>query len=674
VLTPFLAEWAASDLGGSMSGVRFPGASRARAALAVALLAAAPVSAVAVAEPTAAAAGPAALLAAGPSAYPTVYAVNTEGLRLMPIDTRTGKAEKPILLSGAQDWIWGIAISPDGSTAYVADDGAGGTLIVPVNLATGKPGKPFSVAPNMQQLAVTPDGTTAYVTSETNDTVVPVNLATKAVGTPIPVGSAPCAIAIAPDGDTAYVTNAGGNTVTPIDLATGTPGKPIKVGNVPQGIAIAPDGKTAYVTNSGGPDDTGGNTVTPIELATGKPGKPIKVGDYPFGIAITPDGATAYVANATIFRGQVSSVTPINLATGRPGKPIKANAGNIVISPTGSTAYASSQGHIVTPISIKTNKPGRLIRVAAQPVTMAVAPGWYAQQPIPPARTGTAPALGVFRGAPYAAYRISRGGIGYAARKGSGWSPMRLVSGHWGSAATSQTPALASYHHELYAFWTAARTGKIMYSAFNGTSWSAPRSVSGPWGHAVTASTPAVAAAGPFLHVAWTNATSGSVLSSQWTGSSWSAQRTVAKDATSHGPAIAVLPFAPNGGSPVLVAWTEHDGRIGDSEVTAQTIRALGTIPQARTNRAPAMAYAGTSTDGTLYLAWTGRTGQIGYKAIFHALDSPLAPSDWTAQQFEPQSQTSASPALAAIYYTLNIAWIRKPTDRLSYAFAVNPY
>jgi YVTN family beta-propeller protein len=614
-----------------------------------------------------------------------VYAVYTEGMRLMPIDTETNRAEKPITVP-ADDWIWGIAISPDGSTAYVADLGAGGEEVVPVNLHTGKPQKPFNVVPNIGEIAITPNGTTAYMASSTNDVVVPVNLATRAIGKPIPIGppgtpempgpDAPWAIAITPDGDTAYVTDVGTNTVTPINLATGTPGKPIPVGNEPFGIAIAPNGKTAYVTNSGGPTETGGDTVTPINLATNTAGKPIKVGKYPYGIAITPGGGTAYVANGAISAGQVSTVTPIDLTTGKPGKAIKASSGSgVVVSPTGTTAYVSSSGHFVTPISTKTNKPGKRIRMARPPTDMAVTPGWYAQAHVPSARTSTAPALCAFRGTIYAAFRISGGAIGYASRVPSGWSTVRRIGGGWGSADTSSAPALVGIANKLYAFWTAKATGEIEYSTLTGTSWSSPHTVGGTWGHAVTSAAPAVTAAGAMLHVAWKAAKSRSILSSTWAGSSWSTQQVVVTDATSDAPAIAPLPFPANGGSPVVIAWTDHGSRIGYGELTAQGFRTLGVVPQANTKAAPALTYAGTATDGTLYVAWRRQaTGQIGYKAIFHALSSPLAPADWTAQEFEPQALTSTGPALAADYYTIYIAWKGKSTSQLGYSFAVNPY
>src|SRR6516225_6942683 len=122
--------------------------------------------------------------------------------------------------------------------------------------------------------------------------VIPVNTATGTPGKPIHVrgrnlGNRPDFIAITPDGKTAYVSHPGLRTVTPVNTATGTPGKPINIhGLFPLWdgqIVFMPGGKTGYVTTWSG-------TVTPINTATNAPGKPIHVGYFCCGnMAITPD-------------------------------------------------------------------------------------------------------------------------------------------------------------------------------------------------------------------------------------------------------------------------------------------------------------------------------------------------------------------------------------------------
>ncbi len=163
----------------------------------------------------------------------------------------------------------------------------GGTnTVTPIDIATNTPRTPITVGPNPFGIAITPEGSTAYVA---NATVTPIDTATNTAETPITVGASPGGIAITPNGATAYVANAGvncsSNTVTPIDTATNTAGTSITVGGCPLFIAITPDGSTACVT------DFEGHSVTPIDTATNTAGTAITVGDSPVGIAITPDQA-----------------------------------------------------------------------------------------------------------------------------------------------------------------------------------------------------------------------------------------------------------------------------------------------------------------------------------------------------------------------------------------------
>jgi YVTN family beta-propeller protein len=182
-----------------------------------------------------------------------------------------------------------VAASTSPTTAYVTN--ADGGTVTPIDVATGKPGPEIKVGSGPVAVAVTPDGKTAYVVNQGgasgSGTVTPIDVATGEPGPEIKVGREPYGVAVTPDGKTAYVTNSDGDTVTPIDVATGEPGPEIKVGSWPRGVAVTPDGKTAYVTNQHG------GTVTPIDVATGKPGPEIKVGSRPYGVAFTPLAASS---------------------------------------------------------------------------------------------------------------------------------------------------------------------------------------------------------------------------------------------------------------------------------------------------------------------------------------------------------------------------------------------
>jgi DNA-binding beta-propeller fold protein YncE len=264
------------------------------------------------------------------------------------------------------------AIGPPAWTAYVTSEA--GSTVTPINLATNTPGTPIPVGNDPLDIAITPNGSTAYVTTG-NSGVTPINLATKTAETPIKV-SFPSAIAITPNGTMAYVTT-GNSGVTPINLATNTPGTLIPV-KCCGAIAITPNGSTAYVT------DTPEGTVTPINLATNTPGLPITGVVGPGAIAITPNGSTAYVTSD----GQ-GAVTPINLATNTPGTPIPVKGANpnaiqsraVAIAPKGAAAYLALgvQGvngpGAVVPINTATNTAARtLIPVGTNPSAIAITP------------------------------------------------------------------------------------------------------------------------------------------------------------------------------------------------------------------------------------------------------------------------------------------------------------
>src|SRR5438105_8463134 len=102
-----------------------------------------------------------------------------------------------------------VAVSPAQAaipyTAYVANWGT----VTPINTATNAVGAPISVGASPAGVAITPDGKTAYVANSGSNTVTPITLATNTAGSAIAVGSGPAWVAITPDGKTAYVANSG---------------------------------------------------------------------------------------------------------------------------------------------------------------------------------------------------------------------------------------------------------------------------------------------------------------------------------------------------------------------------------------------------------------------------------------------------------------------------------
>lgn len=279
---------------------------------------------------------------------------------LTPVDLATGKVGKP--LRSLADPI-AIAISPDGRTAYADTPYS----VVPINVTTNAVGKPIATPAGAEVIAISPDGRTAYVAGSGG--VTPIFLSTCTVGRVIATAGLDllATIAITPDGRTAYLAGyldgAAGTTTTAgflrVDLARGIAGKFLPVPGL-DAAAVAPDGRTAYVTS--------GASVFPVSLVTGKVGKPIKTPGLGGGsIAITPDGRTAYVGNLKPLAPDAGIVTPIDLAAGTAGKPIHVPSYpysilDIALTANARTAYAVSLASVI-PVNLTTRK-------AARPITM----------------------------------------------------------------------------------------------------------------------------------------------------------------------------------------------------------------------------------------------------------------------------------------------------------------
>jgi hyaluronoglucosaminidase len=186
----------------------------------------------------ASAAGAAPTAAAGPARVPAAYVVSNGGPlgtvragTVTPISTATNLPGKAITVGkGPQS----IAITPNGKTAYVVNFGGGfvgGNTVTPISTATGKPGAPITVSDPASStpghIAITPNGKTAYVVITAivgagSVGVVPIQTATGKPGKPIPVGFFPFRIAITPNGKTAYATSNSGltrSTLPPIPPA-----------------------------------------------------------------------------------------------------------------------------------------------------------------------------------------------------------------------------------------------------------------------------------------------------------------------------------------------------------------------------------------------------------------------------------------------------------------------
>ncbi len=145
---------------------------------------------------------------------------------------------------------WGIAFwtTPTDSLMYVtARDGGS---ITEIDMRTGTPLRGIFVGGRPHGIAMAPNGSTLYVADDSNGRVLFVNRLTGTITQGVPVNGA-FGIAIAPDGNTLYVTTNPGEIVV-IDVATATLGKRKRTAGQPRQIIVLPDGNTALAANLGG--------------------------------------------------------------------------------------------------------------------------------------------------------------------------------------------------------------------------------------------------------------------------------------------------------------------------------------------------------------------------------------------------------------------------------------
>jgi YVTN family beta-propeller protein len=257
-----------------------------------------------------------------------------------------------------------VAVSPDGSRAYVTD-GISSVWVVDTQSRAVVATIPAGTSP--QGVVITPDAKNVYVTTITCGTppcaasVEVIDTATNAVTTTIPIGNAPIVsllgIAISPDGARVYVASGNGNGVWAIDTSTKSIVADIHTTNSNSAdLAISPDGSRVYTIGPiiGPFVDT--YFVDVINTQTNAQTGSILLGnqDVAVRMAISPDGGNAYV---TTEGGRVWIVDTTRNAL---MSTITVAAGNLLydvaFTPDGTRVYmASENNNIVYVMSTSTD-------------------------------------------------------------------------------------------------------------------------------------------------------------------------------------------------------------------------------------------------------------------------------------------------------------------------------
>lgn len=140
-------------------------------------------------------------------------------------------------------------------------------------------------------VAVSPDGSTAYAVNWAGDTISVVDLAKNVVTTTIPVGGVPRWIALTRDGKTGLVTNFRGKSLSVLDLEKNVETSKIYGIQNPRHIAMNADDTIAYVT------DREGGKLHAVSVAKKKVLWSVRVGNRPKTVDLSNDGLYAFTAN-----------------------------------------------------------------------------------------------------------------------------------------------------------------------------------------------------------------------------------------------------------------------------------------------------------------------------------------------------------------------------------------
>lgn len=237
-------------------------------------------------------------LMASPSwaAY-NVYVVNTEGNNISYFPS-TNPLEQGIFSIPTSNGPYGLTITPDGLTAYVANSLSNTIVFFPLSDPNNYQQIPGFFQP--VSIAITPDGLTAYVANISNGTITSFPLENPNDQTIISGFSHPGDLAITPDGLTMYVTDVTANAIVsfplsdPSTITTLPTAFPSSFGDEgPGGIAITSDGLTVYVT----PNDCDATAFISFPINDPSDVRTISIAPYhPAGyLDIPPDADIGYV-------------------------------------------------------------------------------------------------------------------------------------------------------------------------------------------------------------------------------------------------------------------------------------------------------------------------------------------------------------------------------------------
>lgn len=247
---------------------------------------------------------------------------------------------------------WSVAVKPDGTEVYVANNNSSNTVSV-INTATNTITANLTVGLNPQAMKMGTDGVNLYVVAGNN--LYTIDTGTKEVSAPVDLGFIPYDFTMS--GSKIYLSSEADNTVKVFDTINGYVDPPIAVGSSPQAITTSPDGSKVYVANSLSNDginfisviDTNTNEVIAVQVES------ILYGMLN-GITVSPDGTLVYVSLAVPEAEGKVIVLDASNNTVITSRNVGSNPMGVGVSPDGQFVYVLNSGsNDVTVIDTSTN-------------------------------------------------------------------------------------------------------------------------------------------------------------------------------------------------------------------------------------------------------------------------------------------------------------------------------
>lgn len=248
---------------------------------------------------------------------------------LSSIDTSTRTVTQTV---PAGNFPVGLAVSPDGSTLYLGDNGGNTLSVIDARTLTVRSVLPTCDGP--LGTVVTQDGSKVVVACQFDGNVLVLDTATNATSL-VKAGDRSMFVAVSPDSRTAYSTDLLGDySIAVIDLETGQVTDRIPTGRETAfTIDVAESGRTLFFTSVG----SEGNQLQKLDIATGRVQK-LTLESQPAGLDVAPDDSVAYVvSNEAVYVIDVATLTLVDTV------PTPGNGQLVAVAPDSAAAYATSQ-------------------------------------------------------------------------------------------------------------------------------------------------------------------------------------------------------------------------------------------------------------------------------------------------------------------------------------------